>query len=263
LTRRTAEPVSGGSASGGRNEGEGEMKNGYFPKQHGAWAMLVLPFLFGMFAAGPKPIHGLLFLGWLCAYLFSYPLLQWLRTGKKRVYQTPTFLYGGVLFVIGAALLIWKPELFRWAPLFIPMLLVNLIYARRNRERAVLNDLAAVVQFSLMVFVAFDAGGGEDWRFAAGLFLLSLLYFTGTVFYVKTMIREKNNKRFYRLSVAYHAVLPIVVGLTVDPLLVPVFVVLFIRAVWTPRTNLSVKAFGMLEFAYAALMIVSVAVVTS
>ena len=232
------------------------MKNGYFPKQHGAWAMQVLPFLFGMFAAGPKPIHGLLFLGWLCAYLFSYPLLQWLRTGKKRVYQTPTFLYGGVLFVIGAALLIWKPELFRWAPLFIPMLLVNLIYARRNRERAVLNDLAAVVQFSLMVFVAFDAGGGEDWRFAAGLFLLSLLYFTGTVFYVKTMIREKNNKAFYWCSVLYHAAFLAAVAILYPPGLLAAAAALLVRAVLTPRLAPPVKIVGMLEIAYSALVLI-------
>jgi hypothetical protein len=239
------------------------MKQGFFPKQHGAWAMLILPFLFGMFAAGPVPLHGLLFLGWLCAYLFSFPLLQWLRTGKKQRYQTPTFLYGGLLIVIGAALLFIRPELFQWAPLFIPMLLVNLFYARRNQERALLNDLAAVVQFSLMVFVAFDAGGGEDWRLATELFVFSLLYFTGTVLFVKTMIREKKNQRYYWLSVGYHAVLPIAVGLAVDPGLVPVLVLLLIRAVWTPRTGIPVKRMGMLEIAYAVLVAVSVLVVVT
>lgn len=48
----------------------------YIPNQHGAWAMLVLPFLFGVAASQGQPIHIPLFACWLLIYLFSFPLLQ-------------------------------------------------------------------------------------------------------------------------------------------------------------------------------------------
>lgn len=48
----------------------------YIPNQHGAWAMLVLPFLFGVAASRGQLIHIPLFVCWLLIYLFSFPLLQ-------------------------------------------------------------------------------------------------------------------------------------------------------------------------------------------
>lgn len=228
------------------------MKRGYLPGQHGAWAMLIIPFLFGMFAAGPAPVHALLFAVWLLAYLFSYAWLQWIRTGKD-LFRKPAYLYGGLLVPAGAALLVWCPALARYALLYLPLLAVNAYYARRNRERAFVNDLAAVVQFSLMTFVAYEAGGGTDWRTAAGLFALSLLYFAGTIFYVKTVIREKHNIRYYRASIGYH-LLSLAAGTAwFSPFLAVPFAVLLARAIWVPRANLTVKRVGMLEIACSVL----------
>lgn len=44
------------------------------PKQHGAWAMLLIPFLLGMIKGGPVFWHIPLFLGWLFLYLTVYPV---------------------------------------------------------------------------------------------------------------------------------------------------------------------------------------------
>jgi len=228
-------------------------KRGYLPAQHGAWAMLFIPFLFGMFASKPVWLHALLFLGWLLVYLFSYPFFQWLRTKKKKMYVRPMQLYGGLLIPTGVLLLVLEPALARWVPLFIPLFLVNGYYASRNRERALLNDLAAVVQFSLMVFVAYQAGGGTDWMLAAELFGLSVLYFAGTVLYVKTMIREKHNRKYYALSVGYHLALLAAGALWFPHWMLLPLAVLLVRAVWSPRTQLTVKQTGMLEFVYSAL----------
>mgnify|MGYP001176810293 CR=1 FL=1 len=227
------------------------MKQGYLPRQHGAWAMLIIPFLFGMFAAGPAPVHALLFAGWLLAYLFSYAGLQWIRTRKER-FRKPACLYGGLLAPIGAALMVWRPALAIYALPYLPLLAVNAYYARRNRERAFVNDLIAVVQFSLMTFVAYTAGGGDDWRVPAELFALSVAYFTGTIFYVKTMIREKHSIHYYRASVGYHLVL-LAAGAVWSPVLAVPFAVLLVRAVWSPRAKLTVKQTGILEIVYSVL----------
>lgn len=229
---------------------------GYIPTQHGAWAMLIMPFAFGMAASGPKMIHLLLFAAWLLVYLFSYPLLQWIRTGKKAIYQQPVLFYGGLLLPLAVWLLILYPQLL-WTALFYgPLFLLNCFFASRNQERALVNDLAAVIQFCSIVYVAFYIGvgsiSGSD--IVHELFIISLLYFTGTIFYVKTMIRERKNRTFYWLSVAYHTAAFGII-LTGFPiwLIIP-FSVCLIRAVLTPKLNITIKQVGLLEFAYSIVL---------
>lgn len=235
------------------------MNTAYLPKQHGAWAMLAVPFVLGMAIAGPVWLHIPLFLFWLSAYLLSYPFLQWIKKKDLARYGKPMLLYGVLTGFSGVAVLIGKPSLAAWAPLFVPLFLVNMHFAGKNRERAFLNDLAAVVQFNLMIFVAAAAGKHADWQSVWIGFLLGVLYFVGTIFYVKTMIREKHNPLYWRLSVGYHAVLPVLALAVFRSWLVGLmFVVLLVRAVAVPRVGLRVAIAGMLEFAMAILLTVSV-----
>jgi len=232
------------------------MRNVYIPKQHGAWAMLILPLLFGVIASAPAWQHALLFVAWLLSYLFAYAALQWVRTKRKTVWLAPLRLYGGLLLPVGAALLILEPELLPLLPLAAPFVLVNLYYAKRNRERAFLNDLAAVILFSLMTFAAFRVGDGADAGLAFELFALSVLYFTGTIFYVKTMIREKGSRAFYRYSVLYHAAFLAVVAWLYPPALIAAAAALLVRAVVMPRLAPPVMTIGILEIAWSALVLI-------
>ncbi|UFJ41757.1 YwiC-like family protein [Brevibacillus humidisoli] len=234
------------------------MKKGYLPNQHGAWAMLIIPFLFGMIAAKPVWLHAPLFLVWLLVYLFSYPFLQWIRTGRTALYGTPMLLYGSLLIPSGVAVLVIHPALGWMVPLFVPLFLVNCYYARINQERSLINDLAAVVQFSLIIFVVQQAGGGSSGEVAAELFAISLMYFTGTVFYVKTIIREKHNKKYYFYSIGYHLAILVMTAIWFPlGLLIP-FAVLLGRAIWTPRMRVTVKQVGILEILFSVLITCSV-----
>lgn len=230
------------------------MKSAYVPNQHGAWAMLLVPFALGVAAAGPVWLHAPLFLFWLSAYLFSFAFLLGVRTKRWEISRRPMLLYGALLVAAGIVLVIARPSLAAWAPLFLPLFLVNVRYARINRERAFANDLAAVVQFHLIIFVALAAAGGGDWGTAKAFFVLSLLYFTGTIFYVKTIIRERHNPRYFAMSVAYHAILPVAAGAAYRSwTLALLFAVLLVRAVMVPRAGWKPKAAGMLEMALAVL----------
>jgi hypothetical protein len=234
------------------------MKSAYLPGQHGAWAMLAVPFLLGAAVSGPVWLHAPLFAFWLSAYLFSFPFLQWIKTKNRRRYGRPMLVYGLALAACGLALAAAKPALLLWAPLFVPLFLVNVRYARLNRERALVNDLAAVVQFGLIIFVAWAAADAADWRKAGTLFALHALYFFGTVLYVKTVIREKHNPRYHAASVVYHALLPAAAAaFRIWPLAL-VAVPLLLRAVLMPRANPNVKTVGMLEFANAVLFTIAV-----
>lgn len=227
----------------------------YIPNQHGAWAMLVLPFLFGLAASQGKWLHIPLFLAWLLLYLFSFPLLQWAKTRRADRYRKPVILYAALLLPFALYMLIAVPQLLWFALPLIPLFGVNLYYAQAKNERALLNDIAAIVTFSLMVFPVFYIGGGDDWETAILLFAVSALYFTGTALYVKTIIREKKNPKYYFASIAYHLCF-IIFGIWFLPVAaLPVLSILLLRAVIVPRrAGITPKLTGMIEIGFTLMM---------
>jgi len=67
----------------------------FIPPQHGAWAMLVVPYLAGLIAAGYRwpdlPLAG----GWLAGYLWSYYLFQAVKSRRRDRFRTQLLMYGG------------------------------------------------------------------------------------------------------------------------------------------------------------------------
>jgi len=230
------------------------VRNPYIPNQHGAWAMLIIPFLLGTFAAKASIIHILLFIGWLLVYLLSFPFLQFIRTGKSKLYLRPIQVYGALFVVVGAALLILKPVLALIGLAYIPLFLINIYYAKLNQERSFVNDMVAVIQFCSMVYVTYWLGGGTDWILASELFLIVLLYFTGTVFYVKTMIREKKNKSFYVISVIFHIISLVFIGLYTSLLLMIPMLIVLARAVVYPKIKLNIMQIGISEIVFSLIL---------
>ena len=74
------------------------------------------------------------------------------------------------------------------------------------------------------------------------------LYFAGTVFYVKSMIRERGNERFHAVSVAAHGLATAAVAAR-SWWLSLVFAVLTLRAWIVPRYHLTPKQIGIAEIA--------------
>ncbi|MBA9087424.1 MFS family permease [Fontibacillus solani] len=230
----------------------------YIPNQHGAWAMLIIPFLFGIIASKPNLVHILLFACWLIIYLLMFAVLQWIRTKKTIFYRKPVLIYTLVLIPFALWLVVLRPVMVVLALVFLPLFIVNAYYAKQKRERALVNDIAAIVQFSLMVFISFLIGEGTDYGLAAKLFIVSLLYFVGTALYVKTMIREKNNKRFYYYSISYHIALVLLSLWFLPWVIIAAAAVLLIRAIGFPRIGITVKQAGISEIVCSIVVLVSV-----
>ncbi|GGH14606.1 YwiC-like family protein [Paenibacillus segetis] len=230
----------------------------YIPNQHGAWAMLIVPFLFGMIIAEPNPQHLLLFVCWLLVYLMMFPILQWIRTKKTIQYLSPILFFGTLLVPFAIWLIVLRPKMILIALMFIPLFLVNAYFAKTKNERALINDIAAIVQFSLMVFISFEIGEGTNYSAAMELFFVSILYFVGTAFYVKTIIREKNNRSFYYFSVGYHVCLVLLSMCFLPWMMVLSACVLLIRALWFPRMKISVKQSGISEIVFSIVVLLSV-----
>jgi hypothetical protein len=228
----------------------------FLPPQHGAWAMLAVPYLAGVLVAGwawpAAPLAG----AWLAGYLLSYFLFQAVKTGRPGRWRSQITLYGVPALALTAVVVAARPAVLWYAPAFAVLWGVNAWYARRRRDRALLNDLASVVQSCLIVFVVATIAGADP-ATVVGPFLACLAYFAGTALYVKTMIRERDNPTYHRWSVGYHAVvLPPVAWLS--PATGVLFAWLLVRAWVLPGRRLAPKQVGLIEIANSVLLLLAV-----
>ncbi|GID30368.1 YwiC-like family protein [Paractinoplanes brasiliensis] len=227
----------------------------YIPPQHGAWAMLLVPWLAGVLAAGFRWAHLPLLGAWLTGYLFTYYALQAIKTRRLSRFRPQLLLYGPIAGGLGVLTVIGHPRVLAYAPAYACLLMINAYYARMRRERAIVNDLVSVVQSCLMVLVAATVTGAALTQSLPALIIV-LLYFTGTVLYVKTMIRERNNPAYYRISVIYH-VLGFVAAACLGAMPATVFAILLARAAAFPRYRLTPKHVGMMEIGTAVLVLIA------
>lgn len=243
---------------------------GWVPAQHGAWAMLVVPYAVGVLTRVRDGLPLPWFLApllafWLLAYFAFNAVSVWLKAHPARrgplVAPIVTYVAAsaafGVLTLVGAG-----PVILGWVPAYLALLAPALALAARHRERATLAGVSTTAAASLMVLVVRlpDIAELIAWtppaRSAAAASGLVFAYFCGTVFYVKTNIRERGNPRFYRLSVAWHAVALLAAaalgaGGAASGAWVGLFAVATLRAAVVPRLRRPVTPLriGLLEIA--------------
>ena len=196
---------------------------GWVPRQHGAWAMLAAPLVVGAGRAGVAPWQLLLAATWVVGYLAFHAAGVLLKARGRSRHRPPVVWYGGATLALGTALLLVRPSLLWWVPVYAALLTVSLVLSWRRADRSLLNDgvaitaaclLAAVVHTPADVVGAARAAGTGPTAAALGLTdgsvgawqLVALLglYFFGTALYVKTMIRERGNPTMLGASMTWH-----------------------------------------------------------
>ncbi|TVR20838.1 MAG: hypothetical protein EA387_11120 [Nitriliruptor sp.] len=190
-------PMGPGAAAPSRRRA-----TGWIPEQHGAWEMLALPVVVGVWLVGATWVHLALAAFWLVGYLAFDAASRWLRSRRRRRELTPLLVYGAATLPLGLLTLVFAPHLLRWVPLYLPLLAVSLWLTARGAERSLGNDVVTVVAACLMAPVAYDAGGGDTLGPVWVAFGVLVAYFLGTVLYVKTMIRERGRPGYVHASVA-------------------------------------------------------------
>ncbi|HPF82346.1 YwiC-like family protein [Nostocoides australiense] len=221
---------------------------GWVPNQHGAWAMLAAPLLVGILASRPAAVLVPLTAFWFAGYFAFFAVGLWLKSRRKARYFPPVRAYAVISAVLGVVTLVLDPGLARWAPLFLLPLGVGLVASATRTERSLVSGLATATGSCLMAVVAYDAGGGTDWSRIWIIAAVLAAYFGGTVVYVKTMIRERDSRAHYLLSVTWHA-LSTLAMLVVSWPLVAVFALLTARAALFPRRAMTPKTVGLIEIA--------------
>jgi hypothetical protein len=219
--------------------------------------MLASPLLVGVLASGVGWVQLPLAAFWFAGYFAFFATSLWLKARRRAKWFPPVRAYAVLTAALGAVVLVMQPGLARWAPLFALPLGIGLFAAAHRQDRALLSGLATTAGSALMTVVAYDAGPGSDLTRAWLLALVQFLYFAGTVFYVKTVIRERDNPEFRVLSGGFHALALVVVaavfGLVANdgtawPLLV-VFALLLVRALVVPPYRPTPKQVGIAEIA--------------
>lgn len=233
------------------------------PKQHGAWAMLIIPFVLGAYAGGFTWLHLPLFIGWFFLYLATYPLLMAVKSKRKQEYMGAFYRYTAIVAVMLSICLWYVPSLFYFGMAMIPFFLVNLYYAKRKQERAFWNDVAAIAAFCVGGLASYYVGRRELTTQAFEPAVFCFLFFLGSTFYVKTMIREKKNQMYKWLSWGYHGVL--IVGLIVlgYPLFALAYVPSVVRAVYLYGKALPIMKLGILEIANSVYFLIAMVVLYS
>jgi hypothetical protein len=230
----------------------------FIPPQHGAWAMLLLPWLAGVLTAGFRWPHLPLLVAWLSGYLLSYYLLLAVKTRRPDRVRTQLTLYAAPTVLCGGLVVAAVPDLLWYAPIYALLLAVNAGHAARRDERALLNDLASVIQSCVMVFLCATVAHTPPSDVTV-VFVAVLAYFTGTVLYVKTMIRERDSIGYRRASVTFH-LLAAAGMLWLEPVIGALFVLLLTRAWTLPAHRLKPVHVGVIEIGASLLLLLATTV---
>ncbi|MEV5694359.1 YwiC-like family protein [Micromonospora globbae] len=252
--RRTHPPAD----PGGRSANPGRLVRRFVPPQHGAWAMLLLPYVVGVALVGPRWPHLPLLVAWLAGYLLSYYAFQAVKSRRPRRFTAQLRVYALVTAPLALTVVVARPAVLWYAPAYAVLLAINAWYAWRRRERALLNDLASVALSGVMLLVVATVAGVAPVRVLPA-FAALLLYLAGTVLYVKTMIRERGSTTYLCASIAYHLA-ALVAATLLDVLLAPVFLVLLVRAAVLPARRLRPAQVGVIEIVCSLLVLAAVLV---
>lgn len=226
------------------------------PKQHGAWAMLIIPFWLGVAASGFIWAHLAFFIGWLLLYFATYPMLLLFKKKQIQYYKKWAIIYlvPAILFLLIPLLV--RPSIVLFGLGMIPFFVINAYYSAKNNERAFGNDLSAIVAFSIAGLASSYLPNGEINSLAVIVFITSILFFIGCTFYVKTMIREKKNQTFKWISWIYHVVVVIVWAIVGKWMIVLAFLPSFFRAFYLYGKKITIMQLGMIEIINATIFFI-------
>jgi len=250
------------------------------PKEHGAWAMLYVPFVLGVAVAGRVNWQVLLLLlSTTAVFISRESLLVYWRArarGRDAAEAGKTLLLYLALAAAFGSPLILTFELFWLIPLGLigaGLLLINGRQATRMEERATMSEIMAVGGLTMTAPAAYYAASGRWEMTASWLWLLSALYMASSVFYIKLRVyrlnprKQTEQRRALRSCAFYHSFLIVALpalilagGLGLFALVA--FAPVILRTFWgmfKPKTKVNLTRAGVLEIVYSLVFLVCAA----
>ncbi len=185
----------------------------WIPRQHGAWAMLLLPVLLGVAASAADPWQLVVAVTALAAYLASVTAQTWARSRRPPAYRLPMAVYGTVAVVLGLVLLVAFPQLALAAVVVVPTGIIVFRGAQPGTRRDLANSLAQVAQALVLVPVTAWVSGTWDPERVIAYTCVAAGYQLGSVLVVRSVLRERGNRGFAALSLGFHVLLVVLATL--------------------------------------------------
>lgn len=220
--------------------------------QHGVWAMIFMPVILGMIGSGFHFSQILYLAGWLFIFLAADHVLFFVKRFKRKEYD---YLVTALVFGLASAVLFIWPLLTEYRIIYfflamLPLSAVNVYYAKNKDERNIINDMTAILIFSIAGGAAAFHTIHEFNQIVAAVIIISFIHFAGTAFVVKTVIRERKNKMYHKLSYAYHGIV-LIIMLFWNWILAVAFLPSFMRAVYVAGRKITPKQLVILEIVHA------------
>lgn len=174
------------------------------PKEHGAWAMWIAPYLIGILITNIKWTHIPLLISIFFTYIAISPFLQGIRRPKERKeLWRNSFSYLTIAFLAAIPIFVAFPGILYVLLFIFPLFLINIYFAKKRNDRALLNDLAAMAALNSTIFAAYYIGANQYTLEVLLIWLLTLLFFFGSALYVKSMFRERQSITFINFAKLY------------------------------------------------------------
>lgn len=253
------------------------------PPQHGAWAFLGLPLVVGIVVAPWTPVLLVLAIAWIAAYPCSYFLLAVIKERSARHprperYRSPLLIWSAVAVPALVLLVALRPWLVWPGVVYGLLFSVNAAFAFRRDERDLVNDAVFIVECALLVPIAWGTGVSDRTMNPPALGIVPVhvwiltiavaLLLAGSTVHVKSLIRERANPGFARMSeglaivsLVTALVLAIWWGLPVGLWLVPAFAYAVARSFALRGAAVAPVRIGMIELGAFVLLAIGAAVI--
>ncbi|MDW7680496.1 MAG: YwiC-like family protein [bacterium] len=227
----------------------------YIPKEHGSWAILLIPYFIGVAITGDISSRTALgLIGILMLFFIRQPLLLILknRNNYKMNHRAlwlnfliPLMAGLGIFFWLMLNYQLWQLWLIGCIGLMLFSLYIYLFLQRK--ERSIPGELVGIFLLSLSSTVAVALAQGKLTSQALLLWLVNALYFSSSVFYIKMKLAARNQYRkdsadkkdlsMIKNCLAYLAILMIIVVILIfadwlPGLIILAFVPMIVHTLW-------------------------------
>lgn len=166
------------------------------PREHGTWAMLLVPWAAGAGVAGRLTwTAGAVLLGALALFLAHGQLMIWYRRRSATAAEARRWLLllggAGILALLPVLPVLPVPALAVLAAASAALTVATLVLVARRLDHALPGQVLAALGLPLTAPAAYYAAGGASGRTAGALWLLNAAFFLWAVFYVRLKIEAR------------------------------------------------------------------------
>lgn len=250
------------------------------PREHGAWAMLYVPFVLGVTVTGKiNWAIILLFLSTTALFISRESLLIWWRARKRgrrsaNANDARRLLLIYLLLAAGAGIPLILAYGYYW---LLPLALIGSAFLAINgwqaadfEDRSVEGEVMAIVGLTMTAPAAYYVASGKINQTAFWLWGLSAAYFASSVFYIKLRVtglhaKKVEDKRRACLQCAgYHVFLLASLLALAFTHSLPLFALIAfapalartLRSLLKPERQLNLKRIGIAEIIYSLIFLI-------